>query len=102
MNAITVGRPLDAELLQLARSVERSVPADLGQARACLQQLNDALSRQQRAEVDPSIPSSYPHDDERRLRSLIARIDHDLAGGRVLGVTGLEREIKRYLTRTRA
>ena len=102
MNTNTVGRTLDADLLQLARSVEHSVPADLDQARACLQQLNDALSHQQPGELDSSIPSSQPNDDESRLRSLIARITDDLAGGRVLGVTGLEREIKRYLTRTRA
>jgi hypothetical protein len=74
------------DLLALARTVERSVPADIETARTCLRSLSDAIGvpreRQERA------------DD---LRSLIARIAHDLEGGHVLAVSGLERQLRYYL-----
>jgi hypothetical protein len=95
VNSNGVRTAADADLVELARTVERSIPADVDRARECLCSLDDALSTPRE---DGPLGSS---SDAERLRSLIARIAHDLTGGRVLAVTGLERQVKYYLHSTR-
>jgi hypothetical protein len=75
------------DLLELARTVERCVPNDVETARACLRALRDAIGVQR----------GEPEGDAARLRSLVARIAHDLDGGHVLAVSGLERQLKHSL-----
>ena len=95
MNSNGVRTAADADLLELARTVERSVPGDIDRAWECLRVLDDALSARRR---DGPLGSS---SDAERLRSLIARIGHDLAGGHVLAVSGFARQVKYYLDSTR-
>jgi hypothetical protein len=93
-----VSAVVDADLLELARTVERCVPADVERARESLRSLNDAIRGQH--EQPWNIPSQRPlarPDQTERLCSLIARIAHDLDGGHVLAVCGLERQVKHYL-----
>jgi hypothetical protein len=87
-----------ADLLALARTVEQCVPADIETARTCLRSLSDAIGAQQeQPENVVSQRTSMGPDDADRLRSLIARIAHDLEGGHVLAVSGLERQLKHSL-----
>lgn len=89
---------MDADLLELSRTVERCVPADAETARECLQSLNDALCGQHQRSPDESIQRPVVHADHaQRMCSLIARIAHDLDGGHVLAISGLERQMKHYL-----
>ena len=94
----TMSPVVDADLLELARTVERSVPADLDGARQCLQSLSDAVRsrHERRRNISSQGPLSAPSHAE-RLRSLIARIAHDVDGGHVLAVSGLERQVRHYL-----
>ncbi|MDQ1429949.1 MAG: hypothetical protein QOF40_551 [Actinomycetota bacterium] len=85
-----------ADLLALARIVERSVPSDLETARTCLRSLNAAIGVQRQRQRMVSRRSLEGRDDADRLRALIARIAHDLESGHVLAVSGLERQVRHY------
>jgi hypothetical protein len=93
-----VSAVVDADLLELARTVERCVPDDAERARECLRSLNDAIRGQHETPRNESSQRPIARaDDADRLCSLIARITHDVAGGHVLAVSGLERQVKHYL-----
>ncbi len=103
MNSNGVRTAADAGLLELARTIEQCVPADVERARECLRSLDDAFSApQEHRRMISSDGRLGPSGNADRLRSLIARLEHDLAGGHVLGVNGLERQIKHYLHTTRS
>jgi hypothetical protein len=99
VDANAVGVTPGADLLALARSVERCVPADLDGAQRGLELLGQAI-RCDQDRGSQSAGEHVPAADSDRLQGLIARIARDVAGGHVLAVSGLERQVKRYL-RTR-
>jgi hypothetical protein len=89
---------VDADLLELARNVERCVPADVERARECLRSLNDAIRQRHEQPWNVSSDASLARaDPAHRLSSLIVRIAHDLDGGHVLAISGLERQVRHYL-----
>ena len=98
MNATSPGTRTNVDLLELARTVEQCVPADVERAQASLRSLSDAVrvEHEQPRNATARSPLDPPNDAE-RLRRLLARIMHDLAGGHVLAVNGLERQLKYYL-----
>jgi hypothetical protein len=79
VNANAVGTMPEVDLLALARSVERSVPADLDEASRGLQLLSRGVGSQLEEErgFGPASQSGRRHDAE-RLQALIARITKDL------------------------
>jgi len=92
----------DADLLELAHSVEQCVPADIERAQECLRSLQAALSvHEHHARTRASSGQLDPSSDAERLRALVARIAYDVAGGHVLGVNGLERQIRYYVEHSR-
>jgi bacterioferritin (cytochrome b1) len=88
------GAPGTVDVLVLARTVERCVPADLETARACLRSLSEAIAVRLEQQEQPASVD--------RLRALVATILHDIEGGHVLAVSGLERQLRHYVEESSA
>ena len=92
------GARADIDLLELARTVEQCVPHNLERALDHLRMLSEAVdTRQQQARDAQTAWSSVRERETDRLRSVLTQLARDLAGGHVLAVCGLERQVKRYL-----
>ena len=88
---------LGAEMLELARRIEGMNPLDVPCVQAHLRALKRAIEQVDRRDVE--LASSGADDSASRLRSLVARVSDDIAGGHVVAVSGLERQVNSYLRR---
>jgi hypothetical protein len=88
---------LGAELLELARRVEGMSPLDVPCAQAHLRALQRAIEQVDRRDIE--LEFSGADDSASRLRSLVARVSDDVAGGHVIAISGLERQVSCYLRR---
>ena len=88
---------LGAEMLELARRIEGMNPQDV----PCVQAHLRGTAARDRAggPRDVELEFSDTDDSASRLRSLVARISDDMAGGHVVAVSGLERQVSCYLRR---
>jgi hypothetical protein len=88
---------LGAEMLELARRIEGMNPLDVPCVQAHLRALQRAIEQADPRDIE--LEFSDTDDSASRLRSLVARISDDMAGGHVVAVTGLERQVSCYLRR---
>ena len=88
---------LGAEMLELARRIEGTNPQDVPCVQAHLRALQRAIEQAEARDIE--LEFSDTDDSASRLRSLVARISDDMAGGHVVAVSGLERQVSCYLRR---
>jgi len=86
-----------AEILDLARRIEGMTPVDVPCVREHLHSLQRAMDQMDR--WDAELGDSDANESGMRLRSLVARISDDVAGGHVVAISGLERQVRCYLQR---
>ena len=86
-----------AEMLELARRIEGMSPLDVPRVQAHLRALQRAIGQADPRDIE--LEFSDTDHSASRLRSLVARISDDLAGGHVVAVSGLERQVRSYLRR---
>jgi hypothetical protein len=86
-----------AEILDLARRIESMAPVDASCVREHLHSLQCAMDRMD--QWDAELGDSSTDELGTRLRSLVARISDDVAGGHVVAISGLERQVRCYLQR---
>jgi hypothetical protein len=91
---------LGAHMLELARRFEGMSPVDVPGAQEQLNSLQRAVDQVERWDAELGI--SRADDCGARLRSLVERIRDDVAGGHVVAVRGLERQVRCYLQRRAA
>jgi hypothetical protein len=95
-----VGAALDslgAEMLDLARRIESMTPVDVLCAREHLLSLHRAMDEVDR--WDAELGHAGADEAASGLQSLVARISDDVAGGHVVAIRGLERQVRCYLQR---
>ena len=92
-----VQEPLAARMLELARRIEGMRPVDVSCAEEHLMALHRVVEQAQRQYAADGF--SGAQDSGARLCSLVARISDDVAGGHVVAVGGLERQVRCYLRR---
>jgi hypothetical protein len=88
---------VDAVILDLARRIEGMTPVDVPTMREHLLSLQRAMDRVDRWGAE--LGDSDTNESGTRLRSLVARISDDVAGGHVVAISGLERQLRCYLQR---